>query len=113
MARLPAILQHITAAIPRYSKRALRALYECMRALATVMPSELAKPEVLAQLLNPLVARWQALGPMDLEQVPLMECVSGIAVAAGQQVEHYAMAIFTRWGSGRGGAVCGGVSVLW
>ena len=77
--RLPAILDTLAGAVPVYSRRNLRLLYDSLSTLADAVGPALAEPAALRAIMPPLVLKWQALGDTDRELLPLLECLTSLA----------------------------------
>lgn len=81
-------------AISSYGRRNLRLACDATCMLAEAAPALLSEPPTLALLVPPLGSRLSALGPHERELLPVFECLTGLAVAAGRHVDAYAPALF-------------------
>jgi len=71
-------------------------LYDCVQTLAEHVGSNLKKPELVNLLMPALIQRWQRVSDQSREMFPLLECLSYVAVALGEDFTPFAQPIFTR-----------------
>lgn len=77
-----AILEALSLASTKYTRKNLRILYDALSTLADAQRGNLAPH--LPIFMPPLVARWQALPDTDRELLPLLECFTSLAQALGK-----------------------------
>lgn len=92
--RLQAILEALSLASTKYTRKNLRILYDALSTLADAQRGNLAPH--LPIFMPPLVARWQALPDTDRELLPLLECFTSLAQALGPAFEPFAVPAFER-----------------
>ena len=72
-------------------------LYDAISTLAESAGEALERPEYLAALLPPLLSRWEALGDMDRNLIPILETLASIGPALkGEQFVELGTSIFGR-----------------
>lgn len=79
--RAQPILTTLGTALPVYSRRNLRILYDALSTLAEAAVLHTHEHRVL--LMPPLMAKWDSLADDDKELLPLLECFTAVAQALG------------------------------
>mmetsp|Transcript_62355 Transcript_62355/g.146500 ORF Transcript_62355/g.146500 Transcript_62355/m.146500 type:complete len:899 (+) Transcript_62355:187-2883(+) len=90
------ILQVYSQVFPRYQARNTIILYDATGTLAEAVGKELNRPEHIALLLPPLIAKWEATPDDDKNLFPLLECLSSVVVALGEGFLPYAQGVYAR-----------------
>jgi hypothetical protein len=93
---LPALLQCFGQALQMYQPRNLVIVYDACGTLADQVGWELNKPEHLALLMPPLMAKWESIGDDDRLLSPLLECLSSVVIALGPGFTQYVPPVFQR-----------------
>lgn len=80
-----------------YTRRSIRAVYDCVAAVADFLPDALRHVGPAA-FLTPLISTRLASihDDSDRELLPLLECISSAALASGRGLEPFGPALFTR-----------------
>ena len=92
----PAILNVYAQALVHYKTKNLVILYDACGTLAEALGDELNKPELIAILLPPLIAKWDAVPDEDKSLLPLLECMSYIVQALGMGFAQFAQPVMQR-----------------
>lgn len=92
----PAILNVYAQALAHYKTKNLVILYDACGTLAEALGKELNKPELIAILLPPLIAKWDAVSDEDKSLLPLLECMSYIVQALGMGFAQFAQPVMQR-----------------
>jgi hypothetical protein len=80
-----------------FQERNMYLLYDAISTLAESAGEALERPEYLAALLPPLLSRWEALGDMDRNLIPILETLASIGPALkGEQFVELGTSIFGR-----------------
>jgi transportin-1 len=79
-----------------YKDRNMYILYDCVQTLAEHIGQNLRKPELVNLLMPTLIQRWQRVNDQSREMFPLLECLSYVAIALGEDFTPFAQPIFTR-----------------
>jgi transportin-1 len=90
------ILNVYAQALAHYKTKNLIILYDACGTLAEALGEELNKPELIAVLLPPLIAKWDAVPDEDKSLLPLLECMSYIVQALGMGFAQYAQPVMAR-----------------
>ncbi|KAI9663217.1 MAG: hypothetical protein M1821_008265 [Bathelium mastoideum] len=90
------IVQQFVQCFGKYKDRNMFILYDCVQTLAEHVGPTLAKPELVNMLMPALIGRWQKVSDQSREMFPLLECLSYIATALGDNFAPFANPIFTR-----------------
>ena len=90
------IVQQFVQCFAKYKDRNMFILYDCMQTLAEHVGPTLAKPELVNMIMPALIGRWQKVSDQSREMFPLLECLSYIATALGDNFAPFAKPIFTR-----------------
>jgi transportin-1 len=93
---IPAILAALGGALRAYGRRALRNAYDAVAAVADRSGGALRAPGGAAAVLPPLFARLEALQDSDRDLVPLLECLTAVAQAAGAAMGDAAATLWDR-----------------
>ncbi|KAI9221827.1 armadillo-type protein [Blastocladiella britannica] len=81
---LPQILPALASGLQTYQKKNMLVLYDCIGTLAESLgPGGLAEPRLAAVLVAPLMARFDAIGDLDTDLLPLFEALGAVAAATG------------------------------
>jgi transportin-1 len=78
---LEPIIQTLVACFGRYQAKNFLILLDAVATLAEGVGAVLAQPEVVALLMPPLMARWEATADDDKAMIPLQECLSALSYA--------------------------------
>lgn len=79
-----------------YKDRNMYILYDCVQTLAEHMAVDLKNPEIVNLLMPALIQRWQRVNDQSREMFPLLECLSYVAIALGEDFTPFAEPIFSR-----------------
>jgi hypothetical protein len=79
-----------------YKDRNMYILYDCVQTLAEHIGQNLRKPDLVNLLMPTLIQRWQRVNDQSREMFPLLECLSYVAIALGEDFTPFAQPIFTR-----------------
>ncbi|EIW71747.1 hypothetical protein TREMEDRAFT_71251 [Tremella mesenterica DSM 1558] len=93
---LEPILRNLTNAFEKYQQKNLLILYDALGTLADAVGSALGQPLYLEILMPPLIQMWMKLGDDDEGLVPLLECLSSVAIAAGTAFSPYTVPVYQR-----------------
>ena len=93
------ILQNLMFAYAKYQAKNLLMLYDAIGTLADAVGSDLNKPEHVAVLMPPLIAKWAVVPDDDKSIFPMLECFTSVAQALGLGFAPYAEAVFARCAS--------------
>jgi transportin-1 len=92
----PPIIQQFVRCFAKYKDRNMYILYDCVQTLAEHLGPELARPELINELMPALIDRWNKVNDQSRELFPMLECLSYVATAIGDQFAPYADPIFRR-----------------
>ncbi|KAK4504967.1 hypothetical protein PRZ48_002930 [Zasmidium cellare] len=90
------ILQQFVKCFNKYKDKNMYILYDCVQTLAEHASPTLAKPENVTLLMPAMIERWQKVQDQSREMFPLLECLSFVATALGQEFAPYAQPLFMR-----------------
>lgn len=90
------IVQQFVTCFGRYKDRNMFILYDCVQTLAEHTGPALKQPELVNLLMPALIGRWKKVGDQSREMFPLLECLSYVATALGDQFAPFAEPIFSR-----------------
>ena len=90
------IVQQFVRCFDMYKDRNMFILYDCVQTLAEHVGPQLSEPQIESVLMGALTQRWQKLSDRSRELFPLLECLSYVAAAMGDNFAPYAVPIFTR-----------------
>lgn len=90
------IIQQFVRCFAKYKDKNMWILYDCVQTMAEHVGPVLARPELANQLMPALITRWQKVGDQSRELIPLLECLSYVAMALGDAFTPYAEPIFLR-----------------
>ncbi|KAG9250408.1 armadillo-type protein [Emericellopsis atlantica] len=90
------IVQQFVLCFGKYKDRNMYILYDCVQTLAERVGRFLAKEELAGQLMQALIARYNAVSDQSRELFPLLECLSYVALALDDAFSPYAPTIFAR-----------------
>uniref|UniRef100_K3WSY9 Importin N-terminal domain-containing protein n=1 Tax=Globisporangium ultimum (strain ATCC 200006 / CBS 805.95 / DAOM BR144) TaxID=431595 RepID=K3WSY9_GLOUD len=93
---LTPILQNLMFAFGKYQAKNLLILYDAIGTLADSIGDHLNHPELIAILMPPLIAKWNALDDHSREILPLFECLAPVAQALGNGFQEFALTVYTR-----------------
>lgn len=93
---LQPLVETLSHAIGTCGRRNLRIILDATATTCDVIGGRVMhqQPAAVQQLLVPLLNRWQQVGFMERDVVPIMEALTNIAVALGPAFEAYAPAVF-------------------
>lgn len=90
------IIQQFVECFAKYKDKNIWILYDCVQTMAEHVGPVLHRPELSGQLMPALINRWQKLPDQARELIPLLECLSYVAMALGDSFTPYAEPIFAR-----------------
>jgi len=90
------IIQQFVRCFDKYKDRNMYILYDCVQTLAEYLGPELARPELVNELMPALTTRWDKVKDDSRELFPLLECLSYVAMALNDAFVPYAQPIFRR-----------------
>ncbi len=90
------ILQNLMFAYGKYQAKNLLILYDAIGTLADSVGSDLNRPEHVAVLMPPLIAKWNVIADDDTSLFPMLECFTSIAQALGGGFTQFAQPVYTR-----------------
>ncbi|KOS17243.1 Importin subunit beta-2 [Escovopsis weberi] len=90
------IIQQFVRCFQKYKDRNMYILYDCVQTLAERLGPFIASPELVNQLMPALIERYNVVTDEARELFPLLECLSYVAQALGQEFTPYAGPIFMR-----------------
>lgn len=90
------IIRQFIQCFERYKDRNMFILYECVQTLAEHIGPGLAGDDVITLLMPALIQRWNKVSDQSRELFPLLECLSYVATALGDNFAPFAVPIFTR-----------------
>lgn len=90
------IIQQFVRCFAKYKDKNIYILYDCVQTMAEHVGPVLHRPELSGQLMPALIDRWQRLADQSRELIPLLECLSYVAMALGDSFAAYAEPIFAR-----------------
>ncbi|KAF2396448.1 ARM repeat-containing protein [Trichodelitschia bisporula] len=92
----PVIVQRFVECFSIYKDRNMYILYDCVQTLAEHVGPSLRDPAMVDLLMPALLHRWSRLTEQSRETLPLVECLSYVAVALSTSFTPYAKPIFNR-----------------
>lgn len=90
------IIQQFVKCFAKYKDKNMWILYDCVQTMAEHLGPVLHRPELSGQLMPALIDRWQKVPDQARELIPLLECLSYVAMALGDAFTPYAEPIFAR-----------------
>eukprot|EP00894_Picocystis_sp_ML_P002074 jgi/Pico_ML_1/52591/g3274.t1 len=90
------ILQHTSTALGMYGKKNLRIVYELLATVADSMGPGMRDGQYAELVLPPLLHKWQSTPFTDREILPILQCMTSIALALGPRFEAAAPAVYTQ-----------------
>lgn len=90
------IIRQFVQCFERYKDRNMFILYDCVQTLAEHVGAGLARPDLVNLLMPALMLRWRKVSDQSRELFPLLECLSYVATALGDDFAAFATPIFTR-----------------
>jgi len=93
---LKPILKTLAHAFPKYQERNLRLLYDVIGTLAQTAGKEFARADYIQIIMPCLITRWNNLSDDDTRLLPLLECLTAVFTALGQEGGSFAKPVFQR-----------------
>ncbi|KAJ2894304.1 uncharacterized protein MKZ38_007743 [Zalerion maritima] len=90
------IVRQFDQCFSKYKDRNMYILYDCVQTLAENIGPVLAHPDVVGTLMPALIARWEKVLDESRELIPLLECLSYVAMALNDTFAPYSEPIFRR-----------------
>jgi transportin-1 len=90
------IIRQFVRCFQKYKDRNMFILYDCVQTLAEHVGSGLARPDLVEMLMPALIVRWRKVNDQSRELFPLLECLSYVATALGDDFAPFAPPVFTR-----------------
>lgn len=91
------LFQHLRLCFTRYQKNNLLALYECIQTVATAVSNAIKnQPDIVDYVMEPMLARWEAVNNEDYELLALLEAFGFLAIAIGPSFSKFAAPLFER-----------------
>eukprot|EP01111_Echinosteliopsis_oligospora_P010028 TRINITY_DN3042_c0_g1_i1.p1 TRINITY_DN3042_c0_g1~~TRINITY_DN3042_c0_g1_i1.p1 ORF type:complete len:473 (+),score=115.85 TRINITY_DN3042_c0_g1_i1:949-2367(+) len=90
------VLNTLMAAYGKYQAKNLLILYDALGSLADCVGDQLNRPDLIAILMPPIINKWNALADNDRNLLPLLECLTAIALALGPGFLPFAQPVFVR-----------------
>ena len=90
------ILQHTSTALGMYGKNNLRIVYELLAIVADSMGARMREGQYAELILPPLIRKWQSTPFTDREILPILQCMTSIALALGPRFEAAAPAVYSQ-----------------
>jgi len=90
------IIRQFVRCFERYKDRNMFILYDCVQTLAEHIGPGLASQDLIDLLMPALIQRWNKVSDQSRELFPLLECLSYVATALGDNFAPFAVPIFTR-----------------
>eukprot|EP00879_Flechtneria_rotunda_P017533 GHRR01018382.1.p1 GENE.GHRR01018382.1~~GHRR01018382.1.p1 ORF type:complete len:732 (+),score=218.13 GHRR01018382.1:287-2482(+) len=96
--RLQPLVETLSNAIATCGRRNLRIVLDAISTTCSVIGGRILSeyPAAVQQLVVPVLNRWQSLGFMERDVVPIMESLTNIAASLGPAFEPYAPAVFEK-----------------
>ncbi|WIA22073.1 hypothetical protein OEZ85_004416 [Tetradesmus obliquus] len=96
--RLQPLADTLSKAAASCGRRNLRIVLEAVSTTCSVVGSRVLSqhPAAVQQLVVPLLNRWQAIGFVERDVVPIMEALNNMSVNMGPAFEPYAQAVFEK-----------------
>ncbi|KAN0081336.1 Armadillo-type fold [Tylopilus felleus] len=93
---LEPVLRNLVFAFQKYQHKNMLILYDAIGTLADAVGRALSNPQYVEILMPPLTGRWNKLQDDDEDLIPLLECLSSVAIAMGPGFAPYAPLVFQR-----------------
>ncbi|KAF8141179.1 armadillo-type protein [Boletus edulis] len=93
---LEPVLRNLVFAFQKYQHKNMLILYDAIGTLADAVGRALSNPQYVEILMPPLTGRWNKLQDDDDDLIPLLECLSSVAIAMGPGFAPYAPLVFQR-----------------
>lgn len=90
------IIRQFVRCFETYKDKNMFILYDCVQTLAEHVGAGLARPDLVNLLMPALIHRWRKVSDQSRELFPLLECLSYVATALGDDFAAFAPPIFTR-----------------
>ncbi|KAK9333290.1 armadillo-type protein [Lipomyces starkeyi] len=90
------ILRNLTLCFQKYQSKNFTILYDALQTLVDKVGYAMKSKEYIDLLLPPLIERWQKLSDDDTNLFPLLECLSSVTAALGEQFAPFAPPVFHR-----------------
>ncbi|KAK9390535.1 armadillo-type protein [Lipomyces mesembrius] len=90
------ILRNLTLCFQKYQSKNFTILYDALQTLVDKVGYAMKSNEYIDLLLPPLIERWQKLSDDDTNLFPLLECLSSVTAALGEQFAPFAPPVFHR-----------------
>lgn len=90
------IIQQFVRCFAKYKDKNMWILYDCVQTMAEHVGPVLQRPELSGPLMPALIDRWQKVNDQSRELIPLLECMSYVAMALGDSFAPYSEPIFER-----------------
>ncbi len=90
------IVQQFVRCFAKFKEKNMYVLYDCIQTLAEYLGPELARPEVVNELMPALTFRYDNLTDQSRELSSLLQCLSYLAVALGDAFWPYSAIILNR-----------------
>ncbi|KAK9248522.1 armadillo-type protein [Lipomyces tetrasporus] len=90
------ILRNLTLCFQKYQSKNFTILYDALQTLVDKVGYAMKSKEYIDLLLPPLIERWQKLSDDDMNLFPLLECLSSVTAALGEQFAPFAPPVFHR-----------------
>lgn len=92
----PVIVRQFVQCFAKYKDRNMFILYDCVQTLAEHVGPALAENGLVNLLMPALIDRWNKVSDQSREMFPLLECLSYVATALGNEFARFAPGIFKR-----------------
>eukprot|EP00008_Paramoeba_atlantica_P009952 CAMPEP_0201479834 /NCGR_PEP_ID=MMETSP0151_2-20130828/4473_1 /ASSEMBLY_ACC=CAM_ASM_000257 /TAXON_ID=200890 /ORGANISM="Paramoeba atlantica, Strain 621/1 / CCAP 1560/9" /LENGTH=807 /DNA_ID=CAMNT_0047861515 /DNA_START=304 /DNA_END=2727 /DNA_ORIENTATION=+ len=94
---LELILQHLMEAFERYQAKNFLILLDAINTFVNAVDESLITfPKYRDMILNPLMRRWSSIDDDNRELCSILECLTSLAIALGNDFQAYAKGIFDR-----------------
>ncbi|KAG9312141.1 armadillo-type protein [Chiua virens] len=93
---LEPVLRNLVFAFQKYQHKNMLILYDAIGTLADAVGRALSNPQYVDILMPPLTGRWNKLQDDEEDLIPLLECLSSVAIAMGPGFAPYAPLVFQR-----------------
>ncbi|KAK9462639.1 armadillo-type protein [Lipomyces oligophaga] len=90
------ILRSLSLCFQKYQAKNLAILYDAVQTLVDKVGYAMKGKEFIDLLLPPLIDRWQKLADDDTDLFPLLECLSSVTAALGDDFAPFAQPVFLR-----------------
>ena len=90
------IIQQFVQCFERYKDKNMFILYDCVQTLAEQVGPPLRRQDLIDLLMPAILTRWSKISDQSQELFPLLECLSYVATALGDEFAPFAVPIFAR-----------------